>query len=85
MHLTVIVLSDCPHCLRALELLEKIRRGDKELQAVPVSVIRADETPEEAADYDYCYVPAFFIGEKLWDEGSLTKARIKEFLSLGQE
>ena len=54
--LKVFILKGCPYCQIALKALDKAMFKD-----VNVIVIDERENPEIAEEYDYYYVPAFYL------------------------
>ena len=78
--LTLFYLPDCPHCKRALRLLDELAAENPAYQAVRIT--RVDERAQKAlADtYDYWYVPCFFAGRKKLFEGHMEKADVRAVL-----
>ena len=62
--LTLFVMRGCPHCKMALQYTEELCNEDPRLRQVPVRQIDETEQPELADQYDYYYVPCYFLGEQ---------------------
>ena len=71
--ITMFTLSDCPYCRAALRWMDELTAEYPEYADVPVEFIDEGEHPEIADQYDYYYVPTYYVaGEKL-HEGVATK------------
>ncbi len=86
MKLTEFVLSGCPYCRQAGEVLDELRREKEAYGAIELEIIDESENPALADRYDYYRVPSFFKGtEKLyeadprWSRGEV-KRRLAEML-----
>ena len=80
MELTLFVLRGCPHCRRALKFMEELCREEPRYQQVKVRQIDEGEQPALADQYDYYYVPCYFLGREKLHEGSCTKDQIRAVL-----
>ncbi|MDD6468194.1 MAG: thioredoxin family protein [Erysipelotrichaceae bacterium] len=75
--LTLFYLKSCPYCKEALRYLNQHRA---DYPNVSIQMIEESEQPEIASEYDYYYVPAFFIGKEKLHEGAVREEDIKEVL-----
>lgn len=74
----MMILENCPHCKRAFEMMESLKKAHPEYGAVPVQVVDEEKNPALADSLDYWYVPTFFVeGEKVM-EGVPTPALIEK-------
>ncbi len=64
MKLTAFILSSCPYCLQASELIEELYAERPELAKIEIDYIDEADEPELAERYDYYRVPSFFLGEE---------------------
>ena len=63
-------LKQCPFCKRALTYIEEAKQQHPELREIEIELIEESEEAERAAQYDYYYVPTFYIdGEKVHEGG----------------
>ncbi|MBR5850327.1 MAG: thioredoxin family protein [Alistipes sp.] len=63
-------LKQCPFCQRALTYIEEAKQQHPELREIEIELIEESEEAERAAQYDYYYVPTFYIdGEKVHEGG----------------
>lgn len=74
----MMILSDCPHCRKALRLMEELKEENPEYSKVEVRI--ADEKKEKdlAESLDYYYVPTYFVDGKKVHEGVPTKEKVRE-------
>lgn len=71
-------LQRCPHCRRAMEMIEDLLQQHPEYREIPLKIVDEGEEPVFAESLDYYYVPTFYVaGEKL-HEGVPTAATIAE-------
>lgn len=70
-------LRDCPYCQRALRDMEILKREHPEYQKIPLEIIDEAEQRALADQYDYYYVPTFYVGKTKAAEGVLTKEDIQ--------
>ena len=64
-------LKTCPFCKKALRYIEEAKAAHPELEAVEIEMIEESEEPAVADQYDYYYVPTFYVGggEKVHEGG----------------
>lgn len=76
---TLFYLEHCPHCLKARKMLEELRQNPK-YKDVQITMIEESKQPDVAAQYDYYYVPTFYVDNEKICEGVLTQEQIQEVL-----
>lgn len=69
-------LSHCPHCRRALAMIEALFEAHPEYRSIPLKIVDEAEAADFAASLDYYYVPTFYVGEEKVHEGVPTEAAI---------
>lgn len=74
--LKVFILKGCPYCQIALKALDKAMFKD-----VNVIVIDERENPEIAEQYDYYYVPTFYLDGVKIHEGVIDKKEAERLVS----
>ena len=74
----MFTMGTCPHCKKALLLMEEICREYPEYKAVKIDRIDEKEQADYAAKFDYYYVPTFYVGNIKMHEGSPTKEALKK-------
>lgn len=74
----MMILEDCPHCHRALAMMEELKKEHPEYAQVEVRI--ADEEKETALSksLDYYYVPTFYVGDTKIHEGVPTKEKVQK-------
>lgn len=69
-------LSHCPHCRRALAMMEELFETHPDYRAIPLKIVDEAEEAEFAASLDYYYVPTFYVGNEKVHEGVPTEAAV---------
>ena len=59
--LTMFVLEDCPYCKQAFAIQEQLCRQEPRYREIEIQVIEEEQHKDIAAQYDYYYVPCYFI------------------------
>lgn len=74
----MMIQDTCPHCKKALSLMEELKKENPDFEKVEVKIIDENKEPAFAETLDYWYVPTFFVdGEKL-HEGVPTKEAVEK-------
>lgn len=74
----MMIQETCPHCVKALALMEELKKENPEYENVEVKVVDENREAEFADSLDYWYVPTYFVdGEKV-HEGVPTKEKVKK-------
>ena len=64
-------LTHCPFCIKALAYIEELKKQEA-YKDIEIEMIEEEAEAEIANQYDYYYVPTFYIdGEKLHEGGIL--------------
>jgi glutaredoxin len=79
-NLKLFYLRNCPHCKKAIILLEMLQKDNPEYAKIEVEQVEESENKELASSYDYYLVPSFFIGKRKVFEGSMKKEDVKKVL-----
>lgn len=80
-HVRLMYLKGCPHCHKALRLLEEVKREHPEYQNMEIEMIEEQEHPEIANDLDYWYVPTFYVDGVKLHEGRIHKKDVENVLA----
>ena len=78
--ITLFTLKYCGYCRRALQLIEAVQAGHAELSQVPIHIIDEGEQRELARQYDYFFVPTFYIDGVKIHEGPVDQDRVLAIL-----
>lgn len=67
----------CPYCKQALQYLDELK---SEYPEVKLEMIEETEQPDLANQYDYYYVPTFYLDQVKLHEGPVTKEDVSQIL-----
>ncbi|HOQ76670.1 MAG TPA: glutaredoxin [Thermoclostridium sp.] len=77
---TMFMIPTCPYCMRAEGYLKSLMENNPEYRAIEIERIDETRNPDIAEQYDYWYVPTFYVdGEKI-HEGVPTLEKIEAVL-----
>lgn len=62
--LTLFYLENCPYCRNAKKAVRELCSEQPAYAAAEIDWVEESRQPALAAQYDYYYVPAVFLGEK---------------------
>lgn len=65
--------TSCPHCRRAFAWMEEAKAEHPEYAKVDVEMIDERVHPEIAGQYDYYFVPTYYVGGEKVHEGPASK------------
>jgi Glutaredoxin and related proteins len=71
--ITMLITNWCPHCKKAINWIDEIKKEHPEYRDVKVDIIDEEKKPDIAKQYDYYYVPTYFVGNNKIYEGATTK------------
>lgn len=83
--ITMFKISTCPYCKQAEDYLKNLMEKNPQYRAVEIERIDETARPDIADQYDYWYVPAFFIGKEKLHEGVPTLEKVEAVLRAAQE
>jgi glutaredoxin len=72
-NISMFITDWCPHCKRAINWVEEIKQENPQYRDVKVEIIDEEKEPHIAKQYDYYYVPTYYIENKKIYEGGTTK------------
>lgn len=73
-------LEKCPFCKKAFQYIQELQEEHPELKAVEIETIEESKKPEVANQYDYYYVPTFYIDEVKEHEAGIFKNEVEALL-----
>ncbi|MBQ5903759.1 MAG: thioredoxin family protein [Alistipes sp.] len=73
-------LKNCPFCKKALRYIEEAKAAHPELQSLQIELIEESEEPALADQYDYYYVPTFYIDGVKVHEGGIYPEEVEPLL-----
>lgn len=71
--LTLFMLPRCPHCKLAIKFQEELMAEHPEYQNIKITMIDEAKEAALAEQYDYYYVPSYFVGKEKLFEGHAEK------------
>ena len=74
----MFVLDTCPYCKAALGWMEELYALDERYKAIPIEIIEEKKNAQIADEYDYYYVPTYYIDEVKVHEGAASFDIVKE-------
>ena len=74
----MIVMTGCPHCANAERFMEELYEENPEYKNLEIEVINETDEPELADQYDYYYVPTYYLDGEKFHEGVPKKKMIEE-------
>lgn len=78
-------LSQCPHCQRALAMMDELFVEHPEYREIPLKIVDEGEEPAFAETLDYYYVPTFYVGNEKMHEGVPTMEAIQRVFQCAME
>ena len=73
-------LKNCPFCKKALRYIEEAKAAYPELQPIEIELVEESEEPAVADQYDYYYVPTFYIDGVKEHEGGIYPDEVEQLL-----
>ena len=74
-------LKDCPFCKKAFSYIDELKKQNA-YKDIEFELIEESEQPDTANQYDYYYVPTFYINEEKIHEGGIFLNEVEEVLKL---
>jgi glutaredoxin len=73
----LFILENCPYCRQALSWMEELKRENPEYSKVEMTIIDEGKQPDLAGQYDYYYVPTYYVDDVKVHEGVASKEKVK--------
>ena len=70
-------LEKCPYCIKALNYIDELKEEDK-YKDIYIRIIDESKESNISSNYDYYYVPTFYLDDKKYHEGIVSKDTIKK-------
>ena len=74
----------CPFCKRAFNYIDELKKRP-EYKDIIIETIEETEHPDIADQYDYYYVPTYFVGKRKAFEGGTTKEIVRKVFEEASE
>lgn len=72
--------GECDYCRMAEKFLDQLVQENPRYRDIVIQIVDEDENLALSSQYDYTFVPAFFMNGKLVGEGMLSREKIQEIL-----
>jgi glutaredoxin len=76
---TLFYLRNCPFCKKALSYIDELKKQDV-YKDIEIEMIEESEQEDLANQYDYYYVPTFYVDGRKLHEGGITKDETEDIL-----
>ncbi|NLB42624.1 MAG: glutaredoxin [Clostridiales bacterium] len=74
----MFIMTGCPHCANAKRYMEELYEENPGYKKLGIEVINETNEPELANQYDYYYVPTYYLEGEKFHEGVPKKKIIEE-------
>lgn len=74
----MFMLEHCPHCKKARTMMDEIFAAHPEYKDIPFRMIDEGKEPNYANQFDYHYVPTFYVSDEKMHEGVPAKEAIEK-------
>ena len=78
--ITLFYQERCPFCKKAFRYIEELKEEYPEFSGLRIETIEETRQPELADQYDYYYVPTFYIDGQKEHEGGIYKDEVEVLL-----
>jgi len=73
-------LKYCPYCVQAMQYLQEYMERNPACTSLEIEIIDEGEEKKRAAQYDYYYVPTFYLDTVKVHEGAVTRQQVEKIL-----
>jgi thioredoxin 1 len=70
---TMFVTSWCPYCKKALVMMQELQSENSAFANIEINVVDEELEPDKSKNFDYYYVPTYYIGTEKIHEGAASK------------
>lgn len=74
----MFIIKTCPHCQKALGWMDELKQENPAYQTLEIKIIDEQKEAALANQYDYYYVPSYFIDGGKVHEGVATKEIVRQ-------
>lgn len=74
---TLFMISTCPYCKKAIAAKDKLCAENEPYNGIEFEMIDERVHPDIADQYDYFYVPTFYVGDEKVHEGPADETDVK--------
>jgi thioredoxin 1 len=81
----LFIMESCPFCRQALSWMDELKKENAKYADVKVTIIDEQLQPDIANQYDYYYVPTYYIDGAKVHEGAASKEIIRKVFEKASE
>jgi len=81
----MFIMNSCPHCQRALAWMEELKKEYPKYADIEVKVVDEKLQPDIAKQYDYYYVPTYYVNKVKVHEGVASKDIVRKVFEMACE
>ena len=74
----MFTMESCPFCKQAHRWMDELFEEYPQYRQIPLDIVDEVEQPEFADQFDYYYVPTYYVGDEKVHEGAATKDGIRQ-------
>ena len=74
---TMFYLENCPHCKNAQKMMDELKNNNPEYSCVKIEKIEESKNVRIASNYDYYYVPTYYVDGQKIHEGVPTLDKVE--------
>lgn len=76
--IVMFTMESCPHCKRALLWMDELKKETSKYASLDIKIIDETLHPNIAKEYDYYYVPTYFVDGVKVHEGVASKDAVRK-------
>ncbi len=81
----MFIMETCPHCANARKFMDKLFEERPEYRELEIEIIDETKHPDIANQYDYYYVPTYYLEGEKFHEGVPSRKMVEELFEAAYE
>ncbi len=81
----MFTMKGCPHCINARKYMDELFESNPEYKKLEIEIIDENQHPDIADQYDYYYVPTYYLDGKKFHEGIPSKEMVEDLFKQAYE
>ncbi|AWI06278.1 TlpA family protein disulfide reductase [Clostridium drakei] len=74
----MFITSWCPYCKQAFSFMEEVKKENPKYEDIEVKIVDEEREPDISKQYDYYYVPTYYVDGVKIHEGVPSKDIVRE-------
>ena len=83
--ITMFTMASCPYCVEALRWMDELFTENAAYKMLEIKKIDELVEPDIAEQYDYYYVPTYYVGDRKMHEGAASLDKIRRVFDTAME